>query len=314
MHALAPQPDVAAKAILQNWETLRRVAVCDEHYRLTVRGSHFPPARPGQFVTVACPTGISSTADHEARTGPFLLRRAFSIAGLRRCGDAVEIDLLFHAVGAATRWMASLTEGDRISIMGPLGNGFPLPQAGMAIWIVGGGIGLPPVLWLAETLIGEGHPVQLFAGARQARFLPLALRSGCTVFEDGITPTPCLADFPTDKLHVILSTDDGSLGYRGTILHAVQHCYSARRMQSPNVVVYACGPEQMLRALAQWATHSGIECYLCTERTMACGMGTCQSCVIPMRSQTDPDGWRYRLCCTHGPVFEAKDVLWTPPA
>lgn len=209
--------------------------------------------------------------------------------------------------------MSGLSTRDPISVMGPLGNGFPAPPSGKAIWIVGGGIGLPPVLWLAETLTGAGQCVLLFAGARSVRFMPLALEGGCTVCEDGTAPTPCVAGFPADKLAAILSTDDGSLGYQGTVLHAVQRCFAARAMQSQAVVIYACGPEPMLRALGQWATERGVECYLCTERTMACGMGTCQSCVIPVRSDTESDGWHYRLCCTDGPVFAAKDVLWKPP-
>jgi len=310
-----PIPEVFFAAVprVPYRQTLRGIAVCDEHYRLTLRGPHFPPARPGQFVTVACPRALSVTPADESTNGPFLLRRAFSIAGLRRRNEGVEIDLLYHAVGAATRWMAGLKPRDPVSVMGPLGNGFPPPRSGKAIWIVGGGIGLPPLLWLAESLTGAGHSVLLFAGARGARFLPCALRTDSSVSEDGITPTTCLGDFPADKLHAILSTDDGSLGYRGTILQAVQRCFAARGTPGHAVVIYACGPEPMLRALGRWATEGGVECYLCTERTMACGMGTCQSCVIPVRSDTDPDGWRYRLCCTDGPVFAAKDILWTPP-
>ncbi len=312
MHAFVQPSDL--EAILDDWQTLRSVAVCDEHFRLTVRGPRFPPARPGQFVTVACPTPTTRTGAPAPANRPFLLRRAFSIAGLRRRAGAVELDLLYHAVGAATRWMADLKQGDPISIMGPLGNGFPLPPTGKTIWVVGGGIGLPPVLWLTESLLDAGHSVLFFAGTRSVRFLPIALRSDCNVCQDGITPTACIAGFPVDKHQAILSTDDGSLGYRGTIVQAVQRSFEARREEGTSLVLYACGPEGMLRALAQWAATTDVECYLCTERTMACGMGTCQSCVIPLHCPGAPDGWDYRLCCTDGPVFQAKDILWTPPS
>lgn len=171
-----------------------------------------------------------------------------------------------------------------------------------------------PVLWLTESLLDAGHSVLFFAGTRSVRFLPIALRSDCNVCQDGITPTACIAGFPVDKHQAILSTDDGSLGYRGTIVQAVQRSFEARREEGTSLVLYACGPEGMLRALAQWAATTDVECYLCTERTMACGMGTCQSCVIPLHCPGAPDGWDYRLCCTDGPVFQAKDILWTPPS
>ncbi|MFQ5473626.1 MAG: dihydroorotate dehydrogenase electron transfer subunit, partial [Dehalococcoidia bacterium] len=77
-------------------------------------------------------------------------------------------------------------------------------------------------------------------------------------------------------------------------------------------VVYTCGPERMMQFVAGYCADRGIECYACMERSMACGMGTCQSCVVPVRNESDEQGWSYRLCCTEGPVFNAREIIWEP--
>jgi dihydroorotate dehydrogenase electron transfer subunit len=307
MQANGSSNDTAHKPLCDIWHVYRNVPVCDEHYRLTLRSTGFPDARPGQFVTLAPPSDGPAATDLAEPSPPFLLRRAFSIADLRRGDASVEIDILHHAVGAATRWMAGLVPQDRVSVIGPLGNGFPPPSPDRAVWLLGGGIGLPPVLWLANTLAGAGQPVVLFVGARTTRLLPLTLRPG-----NGAS-TPSVTEVRGPNVSTVLCTDDGSLGYRGTVLAALQDMFTARSTPPDSVTLYGCGPEAMLQALGAWAVRQGLDCHLCTERTMACGMGTCQSCVIPVRAGSASDGWAYKLCCTDGPVFAASEVLWSPP-
>ena len=277
--------------------------VCREHYRLTVTMPDFPLTVPGQFVTIApaAPTDAG---------GSFYLRRAFSISGLRRAVGHVEVDLLYRVVGSATRWMASIKSGERVSLIGPLGNGFPIAQSRSRAWLVAGGVGLPPMLWLSEVLHEHRIATTAFCGARTADLLPLSVPDVATASRDACSASLCAAEFSSHDAPAVLCTDDGSLGYRGAVVDAVRTFCDVRSPRPGELVVYACGPEGMLQAVAEWARERNILCYVCTERAMACGMGTCQSCVIPMVCDSDPQGWQYKLCCTDGPVFDSRTVAW----
>ena len=116
-------------------------------------------------------------------------------------------------------------------------------------------------------------------------------------------------EFERSGVPVVISTDDGSLGFHGHIGQALTAYAKANPARPNEVVIYTCGPERMMHFVGEWGLSCGIECHVCMERAMACGTGTCQSCVVPVRSD-DKQGWRYRLCCTDGPVFEAKQILW----
>jgi len=220
------------------------------------------------------------------------------------------LDVLYRVVGAGTHWMAGLRENDAVAGIGPLGNAFTAPQPGATAWLVSGGIGVPPLLWLARTLTRQQQPVVLFVGARSHDLVPLQLEAA----RDG----PRLAELPDVPL--VLATDDGSAGFAGTVVDAL-HAYEVKRTSAVDAAphvrkpsLYACGPEVMMRGAAAFCAERGIRCWVCLERAMACGIGTCQSCAVPVRDAADPAGWRYALCCTHGPVFDAAEVLWETPA
>ena len=123
----------------------------------------------------------------------------------------------------------------------------------------------------------------------------------------------------------MVATDDGSLGYRGFISDAFSRSFGGSAREGGKLVVYCCGPEAMMQAVAAACETAGVECQLALERHMACGMGTCQSCIVKTRAggreghaSSWPDGdattrvppWKYSLCCQDGPVFDARDVLW----
>jgi dihydroorotate dehydrogenase electron transfer subunit len=177
-------------------------------------------------------------------------------------------------------------------------------------WLVAGGVGLPPVLWLAESLAEQRVATTDFFGARSADLIPLEIDKNTTVSRKTNKPTMCVNEFARYGIPTVICTDDGSLGYHGNVLQAVDDTWRAGPDHYPDLVVYACGPEPMLEAVSAWANTQNVLCYLCMERAMACGVGTCQSCVVPVRSD-QPDGWVYELCCTDGPVFDARDVLWS---
>lgn len=234
-------------------------------------------ARPGQFVALTV----------GGDTSALLLRRCFSIHGVASQGPHGEtVDVVVDAHGPGTSWIAAMEPGDRTSVIGPLGRSFPLPSLPESCVLVGGGYGSAPLFWLAEKLRAQGCSVQIVLGAATAQRLfglALARRSA-----DGVTVT----------------TDDGSLGHRGwvsDILPEVLHDSGAS-------VVYACGPMAMLEAVTRIAAAHEAVAQVAVEEAMACGVGVCMTCVIPVRRA---DG-RTRMVrsCLDGPVFRGDLVRW----
>jgi len=303
--------------------------LCREHYRLTITRVNMDLARPGQFVHLCpfCPAAHDreyvppNSASMRGGDWPRgtswspvpLLRRAFSIAGLRddRFG-AHEIDVVYRVVGTATRWMESLRVGDAVSVMGPLGNAFGISPSKRHAWMVCGGVGLPPMLWLAGALRDAGRKAILFAGARSRDLLALEIVEGVAIGADGRKGSLCVAELATCDTPVVIATDDGSLGFRGFVPEAFATYFDYSDVAADDLVVYTCGPEAMMEGVARFCMEQSIECYACVEREMACGTGTCQSCVVPVCDVSAVDGWRYALCCKEGPVFDVRRVIWSP--
>jgi dihydroorotate dehydrogenase electron transfer subunit len=309
---------IAQAAVMEN------VPLCRDHFRLAAFAHPFPEATPGQFVNIspAKPSNLPYASFdwgpgrmpdlqgwRQSSAAPFL-RRAFSIAGLGQKGDGARIEVIYRVVGRGTEWMASLTPTDTVSVLGPLGNRFPIIEAKRAAWLIAGGVGLPPILWLAETLNRAGRRTTAFCGAQSKDLLPLTLDPRTAPWSTAEHATFSATEFARSNVPVVLSTDDGTIGFHGHVGNAMSAFHNANPVDNNDLVMYACGPEAMLQFVADFCTRRRIECYLCMERAMACGMGTCQSCVIPIRDESDPDGWCYQLCCTDGPIFEAGRVIW----
>jgi len=301
-------------------------SLCLEHFRLTLRVESFAAAAPGQFVHISPPRAAHPgypTHDEAAwrPSAPWMtdlrapmLRRAFSIAGLREVGGATEIDVVFRVVGKGTRWMASLRAGDSVSVLGPLGNRFDIRTDRAAAWLVAGGVGLPPMLWLAEALARAGRAAVAFCGAQSRALLALGLDDGAPPAVDAGRATRSAVEFNRQGTPVVIATDDGTYGFPGHIGAAMSAHHAANPVPPNDLIVYTCGPERMMEYVATYCVARGIECQVCMERAMACGTGMCQSCVIAVR-ETDANGtdWRYRLCCTEGPVFPAGRVIFGDP-
>lgn len=302
-HSTAGAGPVAGKGVF-----VARVAanepICREHYRLALSLPDFPEARPGQFVQILC-----NEPGELGWTGGAFIRRPFSIGGLRCQDGQAELQILHRAIGIGTRWLSRLQSGDPVNLLGPLGQPFRLPEPhrGPAL-LVGGGIGLPPLIWLAEALHAANVPAIAFCGARCADLLPLQLDPQVDC-RDG-EPVPFCHDFSRWGAPGIVATDDGSLGARGLIPDVFAAYLERHPELTGSAVVYTCGPDRMMRAVAEVCRKFGLPCQVCLERMMACGMGTCQSCVVRVKDAAAPEDWRYRLCCTDGPVFDAVDVLW----
>ncbi len=213
-----------------------------------------------------------------------LLGRPFSIYSLvKEKGHAVGIELLIKVVGAGTDRLAGLKEGAEVALLGPLGNGFDFhPDAGRH-FLVAGGIGVAPLVFLAEEMIARG------VSARQ-----------CEIFIGGRSPADLLGidQFNNLNLPVHLVTEDGSTGEKGLVTTRVEQVIKIRRPDQ----VYACGPWTMLAVLAGIVERHRISCQVSIETMMGCGMGACLSCVVPTRDPSIP----YRHACTDGPVMDTR--------
>ena len=308
-------------------EVLANDELCDAHYRLALSVPRFPPTRPGQFVQIQCrqpterlgvqvadwPQDRLPQVSQSELTGPEpLLRRPMSLAGRRtRPRGAVELHLIYRCVGAGTRWLAGVRPGETLSVLGPLGNAFAIRDDKPVAVMVGGGVGIPPLLYLAESLAAAGKDSVAFGGARTASLLPLHLSASDEASPDGV-PRPCVAEFAAHGIATSVATDDGTLGFAGLVSEPFRRWMNSRDSPGENVVVYCCGPEAMMQAVAGICIARGVECRLSLERHMACGMGTCQSCICKVRTD-EAGGWTYKLCCTDGPVFDAREVVWDRP-
>jgi dihydroorotate dehydrogenase electron transfer subunit len=305
---------------------IRNPQVCREHRRLVLAVDDFHPPSPGQFVHIVQPYCEQTPQSHLRSDGSWVqvsaawaqecmtFRRAFSIAAVRRRGRSSEIDLLYRVVGTATRWMASLTSSDPVDLLGPLGNGFTIAPHKQLALLVAGGVGLPPMLAWAAALAERGVRTVALCGAQSADLFPLALDPRATFNPRDTEPASGAEEFDALGVRFILTTDDGTLGMRGRVTDALARFVETRGPSPPSTAIYTCGPEPMMRRVAELACSWDIDCQVCMERSMACGLGTCQSCVVPIRDGSQPSGFRYQLCCTQGPVFDGRSVIWnTPP-
>ena len=304
-------------------EVVANTPLCGRHYLLRLALPQFPPTAAGQFVQLQCrypqPQVSMREADWPADRPPRLnqpeladheafLRRPLSLADRHDAGDHVELEIIYRVSGTGTAWLAGVQPGDRLSVLGPLGNAFPIRADKPLAALVGGGVGIPPMIYLARALAAVGHAAIAFTGVRSAEFLPGTLISDMPPRSDG-TPTFCLGEFARYAVPAAVATDDGSLGFSGLVVQPLERWLDRQRVDPSRLVVYSCGPEKMMQAVAELCRRRDIECLLSLERHMACGMGTCQSCVVKIRSDAEP-GWSFKLCCTDGPVFNARDVLW----
>jgi dihydroorotate dehydrogenase electron transfer subunit len=234
-------------------------------------------ARPGQFVALA--VGGSTSAN--------LLRRCFSIHRVSPSGTyGGTVELVLAAAGPGSTWITELPLHGQVDVVGPLGRPFPLPNEPVACVLVGGGYGSAPLFWLAEHLRERGCHVEMVLGAASEDRLfgaALARRSA-----DGVTVT----------------TDDGSAGTQGWVSDVLPEVI--RRTGA--AVVYGCGPMGMLRSITEVATREGAVAQVAVEEAMACGIGVCMTCVMPVVGN---DG-RTRMVrsCVEGPVFRGDRVRW----
>lgn len=218
-------------------------------------------ARPGQFVNLACGSGL-------------LLRRPISICD---AGDGL-LRIVFQVKGKGTRYLAGLRPGAEVDVLGPLGHGWDYPETGKVL-VVGGGIGVPPMLYTAKRALNGAVAAVGFRTAGLSILVEDFERAGCPVR---------------------IASDDGSLGYHGFVNELVKRELAADGSIS---AVLACGPRPMLRSVYSAAKEYGVPCQVSMEERMGCGIGACLVCACSV-------GGHNRHVCKDGPVFRAEEVDW----
>ncbi|HEX2025546.1 MAG TPA: dihydroorotate dehydrogenase electron transfer subunit [Actinomycetota bacterium] len=234
-------------------------------------------AKPGQFVEIGVPEGRQ-----------FLLRRPFSIhQASRKGGWAGTLEIAFTAVGPGTRWLTEIEAHDFLDVVGPLGRPFPYPAQPKSCLLVGGGYGAAPLYFLAQELRSRGKRVDMIVGARDQERVFKAVEAKRL------------------SVQVAITTEDGSLGERGKVTDVLPGMITRCETE----VVYACGPNPMLRAVAEYCAEQGLATQVALEELMACGIGVCWTCVVPV-VRRDGSGWDYLRSCVDGPVFSGARVWW----
>ncbi|WP_422448802.1 dihydroorotate dehydrogenase electron transfer subunit [Thermoanaerobacterium sp. DL9XJH110] len=238
-------------------------------------------AAPGQFLHIRC-----------SDTPSPLLRRPVSIAGVNEEDGTVEI--IYRVVGEGTRLMSQKKAGEIIDILGPLGRGFPLPPGAANPVLIGGGVGVAPLLYLARkiagTLSGPGRVSAAFIGFSTA----------AEVFGEEFLRS-C-------GFKVFLTTDDGTAGQKGVPTEVFENCIKAHEMPGQSRthpqsgIIYACGPKPLLAKVKDIAAREKIPAYLSLEERMACGVGACLGCAVKSAREG------YKKVCRDGPVFESGEI------
>ena len=251
------------KTITKVWQ---QTEIAPQIFDLWLETELAQDARPGQFVGLY------------PKSGAELLPRPVSICEADKTNNRLR--LVYRIAGKGTKEFSHLKAGGKIAVLGVLGNGFPLGKAeGKKVFLMGGGIGIPPMLQLAKELSAEK---QIILGYRNRDlFLAEELGRYGTVYT---------------------ATEDGSVGCRGNVMDAIrENCLNAE-------IIMACGPMPMLREVKKYAEENGIEAYLSLEERMACGVGACLGCVCKTKEVDRHSHVHNARICTDGPVFEAKEV------
>ena len=261
---MSPSSERAEKRLIVA-PLLRRESIGDAYHILSFDLPEGSPARAGQFAMVR---------GAEWGDAPLLPRPMSYLTG------GTTPSILIKVVGEGTLRMARAEPGEPFSLLGPLGNTWRPHTPGRKQVLVGGGVGIAPLLFLARQLQAEGADLSLIYGGRSARDLPLV-------------------DEARELGRVELTTEDGSLGTHGRVTDVLARVIDA------NAEVYTCGPDRMMAKVAEMCSAADVPCEVSVETPMACGYGVCLGCPVP----TTSGGYLY--ACVEGPCIDARRIDWS---
>ena len=252
----------------ENAVVISQEQIADHIFSMWLQTEAALAAKPGQFISMYTNDGTK------------LLPRPISICEINK--EAGQLRVVYRVTGenTGTEQFSKAVAGDIIPVVGPLGNGFPLEKAeGKKAFLMGGGIGVPPILELAKQLDCEK---QIVVGYRDANtFLREQFEANGALY---------------------ISTEDGSVGTKGNVMNAI-----AENGLTADII-YACGPTPMLRAIKNYAEENGIECYISLEEKMACGIGACLACTCKSKEKDHHTNVHNKRICKDGPVFLSTEV------
>ncbi len=270
--------------LVENTQVISNSPLANDYWMLTLKAPQIAPqARPGQFVHLRIPNYNQA-----------VLRRPFSIF---KAEDSA-VALLYHCIGPGTRLMTHLQAGAAVSLLGPLGNGFPPIRPETTPVLIGGGYGLAALYMLAQR---APHGGDIFIGG------------GCA------TDILCVTECQQLGWQVHIATEDGSQGSKGLVTDVLDAWLS--QVQAKDALeFFACGPMGMLQAIAQRAQAGGWKAWLSLDQLIGCGLGACLACVQKVKTRppaghlkqtpaSQPD-WQWARVCLDGPVFESRDIVW----
>ena len=253
----------------ENAVVISQEMLADGIFSMWLRTESSQTAVPGQFISMYTNDGTK------------LLPRPISICEIDKAEGALRVVYRVTGENTGTKQFSECKPGDTVPVIGPLGNGFPLDKAeGKKAFLMGGGIGVPPILELSKQL--KNCEKQIVMGYRDANtFLKEQFEENGTVY---------------------VSTEDGSVGTKGNVMDAI------RENGLTADIIYACGPTPMLRAIKNFAESNGIECYISLEERMACGIGACLACVCKTKEKDHHSNVNNKRICKDGPVFLSTEV------
>lgn len=253
----------------ENAVVLSQERIAQDIYSMWIRTEAALEAKPGQFISMY------------TNDGSKLLPRPISICEINRAEGSLRVVYRVTGENTGTEEFSRMKAGDVLPVIGPLGNGFPLERAaGKKAFLMGGGIGVPPILELAKQIDCDAK--QIIVGYRDSETF--------------------LRDEFEQNGQVYISTEDGSEGTKGNVMDAI------RENGLEADIIYACGPTPMLRAIKAYAEEKGIECWLSLEERMACGIGACLACVCQTKEKDHHSNVNNKRICKDGPVFLSTEV------
>jgi len=264
------RPSCKRKAII-----LSNAKVADGYFKLSLNAPWMAQARPGQFMQVKISDDFKT-----------LLRKPFGFHRIIKSGKKKVVEILYKAVGPGTEALSKKNSRKSLDIIGPLGNGFDISttktRRQVTHILVAGGIGVAPLVALAETLPAKSKIYVLIGTSTKSHIL-------------------CEKEFKKLGAETLIATEDGSKGKKGLITERLKSLVPT--ISHKLSTIYACGPNAMLKEVSRLSKKNGVACQILLEEYMACGVGACLGCAVMTK-----DG--YKMVCKDGPVFDARQIVW----